>query len=106
MLHEIARRELHMVEFRVVEDVRFRQNGRGNIELVANVREIFEKVRIGQFFRVFIYELFFDMTVCHQLRPNSHSSRSLWYMNIIHSFIKKVNRFLGEFSHFGIFDRG
>ena len=65
VLDEIARREFHVVEFREIENVRFRQHGRGNIQLLANFREVIEKMRVGQFFVLFVYELFTDSAVRH-----------------------------------------
>ena len=64
-LHEITRKELHVVKLGEVKKVRFRQHGRGDIEWLTNLYHIIEKVRIGQFFGVFIYELFADSTVRH-----------------------------------------
>jgi hypothetical protein len=63
--HKITGNEFHVIELCKIENMRFRQHGRGDIQRMANVREIFEKVRIRQLFRVFIYELFADSSVRH-----------------------------------------
>ena len=73
--------------------MRFQQNGGRDIQLTANFRQIIEKMRIGQFFGVFVYELFADMTVRYQFSPNSHT-------RIIHETEKKVNRFTRNFPVF------
>ena len=73
IFHKIAGDKFYVIEFRKVENVRFCQNGRGNIQLVTNIRQIIEKVRIRQLFLIFIYELFTDSAVRHQLCPNSHT---------------------------------
>ena len=65
VLDEIARREFHVVEFREIENVRFRQHGRGDIERLTYLYHIIEKMRVRQFFRIFVYELFADSTVRH-----------------------------------------
>ena len=38
-LHEIATDKFHVIEFRKIKNMRFRQNGRGNIERQANPRQ-------------------------------------------------------------------
>ena len=63
--HEIARDKLHVVELREVENMRLGKHGRGDIQLVTNVRQVLEKVRIGQLFGVLVYELFADSAVRH-----------------------------------------
>ena len=62
-IHEIARNEFHVIEFREIENMRFRQHGRGDIQLVTNLRQILKKTRIGQFLGIFVYELFTDSAV-------------------------------------------
>ena len=42
--HKIAGQKAHMVELGKVEDMRFQQNGRGHVELAADVEEILQKV--------------------------------------------------------------
>jgi hypothetical protein len=74
-----------VIEFRKIKNMRFRQHGRGDIQRLANVRQILEKVGIGQLFLVFIYKLLADSSVRHKFRPNSH-------IRIIHKTQKKVNR--------------
>ena len=83
-LYKIARNKLHVVKLRKIENVRFCQHGCGNVQCVTNVRQIIEKVRIREFFGVFIYELFTDSAVRHQFCPYSH-------IRIIHEKRKKVN---------------
>ena len=43
-LDEIARREFHVVEFCEIKNMRFRQYGRGDIQLLANVYQVIEKM--------------------------------------------------------------
>ena len=71
-LHKIPSDKFHVIEFCKIKNMRFRQHGRGNIQLVADLREVIEKMRIGQFFGIFIYVLFADSSVRHQFSPNSH----------------------------------
>ena len=73
-----------MVEFREIENMRLRQNGCGNIQLVTNFDKIIEKFRIGEFILPFIYVLFADATAFDKFSPNSHTS-------IIHNIFQKVN---------------
>ena len=88
-LHEIARDEFHVIELGKIENMRFRQYGSGDIQLAANINQIIQKMRIRQPFGVFVYELFADFSVRHQLCPNSHT-------RIIHETREKVNRFHGK----------
>ena len=69
---EIAGGKLHVVELGEVKNMRFGKHGSRDIQRVANFRQILEKVRIGQFFGIFIYVLFADSSVRHQFSPNSH----------------------------------
>lgn len=48
-----------MIEFRKVENMRLQQHGRGDIQLVADVREIVEKAGIRETFLFLIDELVF-----------------------------------------------
>ena len=64
-LHKIPRGELYVVEFCKIENMRFRQNGGRHVQRVTNLRQIVEKVGIGEFFFVFIDELFLNMPVRH-----------------------------------------
>ena len=86
---EIAGDELDVIEFCKIENMRFGQNGRRDIQRLTDLRQIVEKMRIGQFFGIFVYELFTDLAVRHQLSPNSH-------IRIIHESEKKVKRFNGS----------
>ena len=70
---EIARDKFHVIEFCEIKNMRFRKHGRGDIQIVANIHQIIEKVRIGKLFAVFVYVLFTDSPVCDQLCPNSHT---------------------------------
>ena len=97
-LHEIPADKFDVIELRKIENMRFRQNGRGNIQLVANIRQIIEKVGIRKFFGVLVYKLFTDFSVRHQFSPNSH-------IRIIHETEKKVNRFKGKNAHFSFFHK-
>ena len=69
---EIARKEFHVIEFREIENMRFREYGRRDIQRLTNFRQVLEKMRIGQFFGVFVHVLFADSAACHKFRPNSH----------------------------------
>lgn len=69
---KITRRKFHVIEFRKIKNMRFRKHGGGDIQLVANIDKIIEKLRIGEFPFDFIYELFADFSVCNQFSPNSH----------------------------------
>ena len=60
--------------------------------ILAQIRQVIEKMRIRQLFRVFIHVLFFNMSVRHQFRPNSHLRSPPSFANIIHVQSKKVNR--------------
>ena len=91
--HEIARKELHVIEFREVENMRFRQNGSGNIQFVTNLGEVIEKMRIRQFFGVFVYVLLAYPAARHQFCPNSHT-------RIIHETPEKVNCLQGSNADF------
>ena len=86
---EIAGGELHVVELGEVKNMRFGKHGRRDIQRVANFRQILEKMRVSQLFGVFVYELFTDSAVRHQLCPNSHT-------RIIHETGEKVNRLQGN----------
>lgn len=86
---EIAGGKLHVVKLGEVKNMRFGKHGRGDIQRVANLRQVLEKMRISQFFGVFVYELFADMTVRYQFSPNSHT-------RIIHETGEKVNRLQGN----------
>ena len=105
-LHEIPRDKFHVIEFRKIKNMRFGEYRRGNIQLMADFREIIEKMRIGQFFGIFIYDLLFYSAARHQFRPNPHilSPTFLYRLPcIIHVFREKVNRFKKVFRNFGIF---
>ena len=73
-----------MIELRKIENMRFRQYGRGNIQQLTNIRQVVVKMGIRQLFGVFIYDLFTDFSIRHQFSPNSHSG-------IIRENEKKVN---------------
>ena len=73
-----------MIELRKIENMRFRQYGRGNIQQLTNIRQVVVKMGIRQLFGVFIYDLLADFSVRHQFSPNSH-------IRIIHENVKKVN---------------
>lgn len=73
IFHEIPPDELHVVEFREIENVRFQKHGRGNVQLVTNVGEVVEKMRISQFFGVFVNELLFDFSFRNQFCPDLHA---------------------------------
>ena len=98
--HEIPSRELDVVEFCKIKDMRFGEYGGGDIQLVANFRQIIEKVRIRQSFGIFIYELFFDMTISHQLCPDPHFSTSVGIIHHYTRFHGKSKLFLKGFSIF------
>ena len=65
MLHEIARHEFHVIEFREIENVRLRQHGRGNVQTLTNLRQIIKKMRIGQLFGIVINKILLYMPVRH-----------------------------------------
>ena len=90
---EIARKEFHVIEFCEIKNMRFREYGCGNIQRLTNLRQVLEKMRICQFFGVFVHVLFADSAACHQLCPNSHTG-------IIHENAKKVKRLKESFSIF------
>ena len=85
--------KFYVVELCKIKHVCLRQDGGRDVQIVANFGEIIEKVRIGQFFRIFIYELLADMPVRHQFSPNSHTG-------IIHERRQKVNRLKGSIRYF------
>ena len=68
--HEVARQKAHVVEFREVEDVRFQKDGRGDVQFVADVEKVVHKMRIGQLFGVFVYELPLYFSVFHDFCPD------------------------------------
>ena len=76
-LHEVARKKAHVVEFCKVEDMRFQQDGRGNVHLVADVEKVVQKMRIGELFFVFVYQLPLDFSVFYRLCPNFRQSLRL-----------------------------
>jgi hypothetical protein len=82
-----------VIELRKIENMRFRQYGRGNIQQLTNIRQVVVKMGIRQLFGVFIYDLFTDFSFRHQFSPNSHSG-------IIHENGKKVNCLQGVESIF------
>ena len=49
-----------MVKFRKIKHVRFRQYGRGRVQLAANIHQILKKSGIGEFFVLFVNELFLN----------------------------------------------
>ena len=63
--YKITLREFDVIEFCEIKNMRFRKHGRGNIQLVANLRKILEKMRVGQLFGVFVYVLFADSALRH-----------------------------------------
>ena len=72
-----------MIEFRVVEDMRFQQYGRGDIEPAADFREIGKELRISKFLFAFVNGLFDDMVVFQNFCPNPKNTR------IIQKFTRK-----------------
>ena len=78
--------------------MRFRQHGRGDIQRLTNIRQVIEKLRIGEFIVTLVYELFADSAVRHQLCPNSHT-------RIIHETREKVNYFNRSLRFFMPFNR-
>lgn len=71
--HKVAGNEFYVIEFGKIKNVRFRQYGRRNIQRLTNIRQVIEKMRIRQLFGIFVYGLFADFAVRHQLCPNSHT---------------------------------
>lgn len=65
MLHEIARHEFHVIEFREIENVRLRQHGRGNVQTLTNLRQIIKKVGVGQPLAKLVHDLLFNFSVDH-----------------------------------------
>ena len=65
---------------------------------MTNIRQIIEKVGIGELFGVFIYELFADFSIRHQFCPNFH-------ICIIHETNENVNRFRGKIPVFSYFHK-
>ena len=57
--------KLDVVKLRKVKNVRLGQYGRGNIQPLTYLYQVIVKMRIGQLFGVFIYNLFADLTVRH-----------------------------------------
>ncbi len=56
---KVARQKFNRAELRVVEYMRFKHNGRGNIQLFAYIRKIAEKGRIYEFFVPFVSNLLY-----------------------------------------------
>lgn len=73
-LYEIAGSELDVIEFRKVENMRLQQHGRGDIQLVTNIREIVEKAGIREAFLFLIDELFSDFSCGNEFCLNLHAS--------------------------------
>ena len=60
-----------MVEFGKVEDMRFQQNGRRGVQFAADIEQVLQKVRIGEFFLIiFVNELPLDLSVFHDFCPD------------------------------------
>lgn len=68
---EIPREKTHGVEFGVIEDVRLQKNGRGDVQPLANIREVAEKLRIDEFIVSFVCKLFYYLSVFEDFRPYS-----------------------------------
>jgi len=64
-LHKIPADKFDVIKLCEVKNVRLRQHGRGDIQLVTNIRQIIEKMGIREFFRVLVYELFTDFSFRH-----------------------------------------
>ena len=96
--HKIPAYKLDVVKLCEIKNMRFRQNGGRNIQLLTNLRHIVEKVRIGDAFVLFVHVLFSYFTVRNQFCPNSHT-------RIIHETDKKVNRFYERIIVFSRFSR-
>ena len=71
-LHEIAGREFDVVEFGKIKNMRLHQNGGGNIEFLADLRQVIEKVGVGQLLRFFVHKLLLNFPVLYEFRPNFH----------------------------------
>ena len=85
--HVVGGAERDRVEFRVIENMRFQEHGRGNVERVANFRKVGEKGRIGERFFLFVNVLFDDTVVGIDLCPDTKHNF------IIRKFCKKANVF-------------
>ena len=80
-LDEIATDKFHVIEFRKIKNMRFRQHGRRNIQRLADLGKILEKMRIRQLFGIFIHELSLYSPVRHQLCPDPHTLYSLFLLS-------------------------
>lgn len=68
---EIAGVKADVIEFGEVKDMGFEQDGGGDVEFAADIREVIEEVGIGKFFPVvFVNELFGDLAVEHDFSPD------------------------------------
>ena len=76
-LGKVARDKAHGVEFRVIEDMRFQQHGRGDIEPLADIRKVLEKFCVRELIVPFVRELVFDFSVFDYLGPNSEHIKIL-----------------------------
>lgn len=83
-LDEIAGNEFDVIEFCKIEDMRFQEHGRRDVEFLTDIRKVIEKSGIGEAFRFFVDELFFDFSVCDEFCPDFHNI-------IIQETQKKVN---------------
>ena len=70
-LHEIGGAEDDVIEFGVLEKVRLQKDGRGHVQLVADVGKIAEKFRIGEALFPRVHRLFFDVVALIDLSPDA-----------------------------------
>lgn len=72
---KVARQKAHRAEFGKVYYVRFHKYGRGNIQLLAHVRKVVEKVRVDVFFVVFVNDLLYYFFADDYLAPDSEHTQ-------------------------------
>ena len=83
LLHKVGGAEDDVVELGVIEDARLEQHGRGHVQLVADLRKIGKKVRIGELLFALVGELSDDAALFDDLCPDAE------HANIIRKFFKK-----------------
>ena len=84
---KVAGEKFHRAEFRIAENMRLQHDGRGNIQLLANIGNVFPELRISEFIVALVRYLIYYFFALYDFRPNSE------HINIIRNGPRFDKRF-------------